>query len=709
MVKQCIFCGQPLPRDDARFCNGCGRTQIAQPNVAASATAIKVKLPPREFSRAEPPAPMADTFRPLPQDKVDQRSVADTFRPLPQDKVDQRSVADTFRPTVQDKADQGPSRLPKRPVRLTSPDASSQQETLGNEDRSPADAPRASSSSRQDVSAEASSTMVVPGWQEELAQLRKERSPSAPREQAQPLSPPPVAPEPAQKGPIPLPDPDKTPRRGLDEAIPVKLPPDYKSRQSEAARRELHVRAWEQEPTTHLPQPSLESSANGSAGPAPAIEQTPFVGVDFEAENEVDQIAAFDTVLWPAAVKPQGSDEPTKRESGVSGRRVDRLTEEEEEELGGGVDNLPTVPLVVPEVAKPEPKITIERASTPAPRKLPVAPPEEEDVEDLPTRPIASTFAGPRTPTPAAPPQQQQSQERFANPNQQSPGPRQPVPNPISQPGGPGPFAQPAGPAPAGFIPTGPGGRVPNPGSQPGIGFNPGGMPAGPQNPPSQPGIAPQHPGMQGPPPGGPGSPQSRPTTPPNTPRPDPAAVEAALKRPRQRKRTARTLVVVLIILLLAGGGIFFWQYNTPSLVNQPYQSYQNAALGFSVSYTQGWNVNANQTQGVVHFVDSSHTGQVSLSDVAVNNQTLAQYVSQETTQFGIIAPKTEPVATFAGASWQQVKGSVVQTGATYNIVLYITEHGNHFYTLACLAPAVSYSAMEQNDFSHLRSTFQFL
>jgi hypothetical protein len=669
VVKQCIFCGQPLPRDDARFCNGCGRTQISSSN-AASGSAIKVKLPPREFSRADSPTPMVDGSRPL----------------------------------AQDQAAQGPSRLPKRPVRLTTQDTASQQETVESDDRFSADVSRASNASRPDESVEENSTMVVSGWQEELAQLRKERGIGSLQEQSQSLAPP-VAPTSAQKGPAPLVDLDKTPRRGSAEAIPVKMPPEKTDRPVAPSRRELRVKVWEQEPTAHLPQPPLESSA----GPAPAIDQTPFTEVAFGAESEIDQIAAFDTVLWPATARPQDAEVTKKREpvafdapGGFISKRADELIEEEEED-GGGVDDLPTVPLAVPEAAKPEPKITIERASTPAPRKWPSTLAEEEDVGNLPTRPIASTFAGPRSPIPAAAPQPSQGPDRFANPNPQPSGAR--------QPGGPAPFVQPNNAAPAGFAPTGPGGRVPNPGSQPGPGFNPSGMPAGPQNPPSQPGNAPQRPAPQGPPPGGPGVPQSRPTTlpPPNTPRPDPKAVEDALKRPRQRKRMARTLVALLVVLLLAGSGVFVWQYNMPSPGNQPYQLYQSTALGFSVSYTQGWNVDTNQAQGVVHFVDSSHTGQVSLSDVAVNNQTLPQHVSQETTQFGMTAPQTAPAVTFAGTSWQQVKGSVVQTGATYTIVLYVTEHGSHFYTLACLAPAVSYTAMEQNDFSHLRSTFQFL
>src|SRR6202011_4882267 len=97
---------------------------------------------------------------------------------------------------------------------------------------------------------------------------------------------------------------------------------------------------------------------------------------------------------------------------------------------------------------------------TPAPRNWPSAQPEEEeDVEDLPTKPMAATFAGPRSPIPAVAQQPLQSQERPAQSNHplaasDSFAQRPPVPNPNSQPGGPGPFGPPAG----------------NPLSQPGLG-----------------------------------------------------------------------------------------------------------------------------------------------------------------------------------------------------------------------------------------------
>jgi hypothetical protein len=92
-----------------------------------------------------------------------------------------------------------------------------------------------------------------------------------------------------------------------------------------------------------------------------------------------------------------------------------------------------------------------------------------------------------------------------------------------------------------------------------------------------------------------------------------------------------------------------------------------------------------------------------------IGSQSLGQYLSQQVVQRGIIGAQTSPAITFAGTSWQQMRGSVTQKGATYTITLYVTQHTTHFYALALLAPTKVYTQMEQNAFASLRGSFHFL
>ncbi len=69
MVKKCIYCGQSLLSEEARFCHACGRMQISPSDSAngAAPTLMKVKLPPKEFSRSDQlPFSQQDALPPVP-------------------------------------------------------------------------------------------------------------------------------------------------------------------------------------------------------------------------------------------------------------------------------------------------------------------------------------------------------------------------------------------------------------------------------------------------------------------------------------------------------------------------------------------------------------------------------------------------------------------------------------------------------------------
>jgi hypothetical protein len=686
VAKQCTYCGRPLAKEDARFCDECGRLQIPEPDPMAPGV-IKVRLPPKEIYRREPP-PSLESIR---------------FERTP------RSSQVGQHQREQPASAPQSSRLAKRPVRLTT------QESQRAAERSEAPgetAPVPTHGSDEvpplaDQPVEEISTMVLPGWREELERLRKKQ------EQANVSE--------AQPGPSPLIS--STTSRTTENKPPA--PRSEKAQEAppggvfteltqgrrtadepptDSVRRELRVKVWEQEPTLQYPQVQIEKKEI-EPGPAPAIEHSPFVAAFEEEEGEAETVAAGIDVDQQVLASPVMEPEP---EPAVEENTQQENEVRQEEAKESGVEDLPTIPLAVPEAAKQPPAITIERASTPAPKKRTTS---QEEIENLPTRPMPARQAGPRSPLPPAAPQPLQG--RVQEQREARPSPVSMVPNPPSSPGvyqqrsappvnaaqAPGtPFGPPAVP-----------GRVHNPQSQPGQVFERSGMPAPAQGPLSSPGnimfrpqppVAPQRPPAFAPP-----------TPPPVTPARPAAGTESAPVKPRKKrvKPLRVALLVVLVLAIGAGAFVYYYQSSSGGTIAQPYQTFQSSALGVSLDYPQGWTASVNQAQASVHFADSSQTGQVTLSVTGLNAQSLTQYIDQEATQLGITTPQLEPTIMFGGASWQQVQGNVVQGGVTYLLDLYVTQHGTHIYSLIFMAPPPVYGRMDQEDFAPLRTSFRFI
>jgi hypothetical protein len=686
VAKQCTYCGRPLAKEDARFCDECGRLQIPEPDPMAPGV-IKVRLPPKEIYRREPP-PSLESIR---------------FERTPRSSQvgqHQREQPASAPPS---------SRLAKRPVRLTTEES---QRAAERSERPGESAPVPTHESKEapplaDKSIEELSTMVLPGWREELERLRKKQEQAkVPEAQADPSPLNSSTPPQVTENTPPALRSEKA-REALSggvspEQVQGTRTPDGPA--TDSIRRELRVKVWEQEPTIQYPQVQIEKKEI-EPGPAPAVEHAPFVAA-FEEEKEVETVVDVGSVDQQVLSNPALEPEPAPAvEENMQREKEVKQAEAKER----GVEDLPTIPLAVPEAAKQPPAITIERASTPAPKKRTTS---QEEIENLPTRPMPASQAGPRSPLPPAAPQPLQSrvQEQREAPRST---PVSMVPNPPSSPGvyrqssavpvnaaqAPGsPFSPPATP-----------GRVHNPQSQPGQVFERSGMSTPPQGPLSSPGNT-----MFRPQP--PSTPQrapafAPPTPPPVTPARPTAGTESAPAKPRKRRvKPLRVALLVLLVLAIgAGAFVYYYQSSSGGTVAQPYQTFQNSALGVSLDYPQGWTAGVNQTQTSVHFADSSQTGQVTLSVTGLNAQSLTQYIDQEATHLGITTPQSEPPIMFGGASWQQVQGNVVQGGVTYLLDLCVTQHGTHIYSLIFMAPPPVYGRMDQEDFAPLRTSFRFI
>jgi hypothetical protein len=193
-----------------------------------------------------------------------------------------------------------------------------------------------------------------------------------------------------------------------------------------------------------------------------------------------------------------------------------------------------------------------------------------------------------------------------------------------------------------------------------------------------------------------------------------PFSSEPSPQQRSSRPRSNRPLYVgvILLVVLLLGGAIAWavalQPFSVPA-VTVTQQRFRDARFGFMLLYPNGWRVQTDTKTATVRFTDSTRTAQVNVTVTDAAGLGAALYLRKLATQRGMTNVKTAPPLTFAGASWLQLQGNVLQQGASYNEVLLTTVHGAHFYTLMQLAPQSIYGQEEQLVFSSIRSSMQFL
>ena len=175
------------------------------------------------------------------------------------------------------------------------------------------------------------------------------------------------------------------------------------------------------------------------------------------------------------------------------------------------------------------------------------------------------------------------------------------------------------------------------------------------------------------------------------------------------RKRLAIVFGLLLILLL---GGVIAWvilaqPFSVPEITKTT-QSFTDTSLGVSLQYPTNWAVAVHKQDGTFNFYDDNHTDQVNITVAVAGNENMFQYMSKTVSSQGITGQRTLPDASFAGASWQQVQGNVQESGASYTATVFVTMHGQYYYSIVQLAPSTTYHLEEQLVFSKIRSSFQF-
>jgi hypothetical protein len=180
----------------------------------------------------------------------------------------------------------------------------------------------------------------------------------------------------------------------------------------------------------------------------------------------------------------------------------------------------------------------------------------------------------------------------------------------------------------------------------------------------------------------------------------------------RPKSRLPLIFALVLVCLLVFGGvGAWLYVFQPFSIpqITQPQQPFQSSLLGVSLSYPSGWSVKIDQKHGTVTFADSTHTGQFSVVNAPANGQDAGQYLLQEAMQLGMTGAKPGTPLSFAQATWQQTQAAVQQGGANYTETLLVTAHSNRLISIIQQAPQATYANEEAIIFADMRSSFRFL
>jgi hypothetical protein len=532
--------------------------------------------------------------------------------------------------------------------------------------------------------------MVLPGWQEELEQLREKQGAADPPAVLPTLISAVVVQQSGGQQPA-LSSAEKETQEFPATGVIAQPQQDAETTpafQADSARRELRVRVWEQEPTRQYPQVQVQvkKPEEMETRPALAVEHPPFTAA-FEEEEEVALQAEATVIDWQALA--------SSGTAYVSEAEKEESTQQVEEAEESKVEDLPTVPLAVPTAVKRPPAITIERASTPAPTEPDVS---RQEIESQPTRPMPVSQVGPHASLPPVARQLAPGREEGQSPTRSFYGSQ--IPASPALPAASWQNAALALPPTRGAPVQAAHGPMSDLSPLAGQSFSPSSA-SMLQSPISSPGNA----LLQSlPPVTGQRSSTPTPTTPSSvSPRPIPAS------EPGKRRVAPLRVALLVGLIIVLGAAAFIVSYQATSGGTQAYQAFENSTLGVFLNYPQGWAFHLNQAQTSVHFADSSQTGQITLSRTAPGIQSLTQYLDQQITRQGIATPQFAPTRLFAGASWQQVQGNIVQQGVTYMLDLYVTRHGAYLYTLIFLAPPTAYGGMEQESFAPLRASFRFI
>ncbi len=179
----------------------------------------------------------------------------------------------------------------------------------------------------------------------------------------------------------------------------------------------------------------------------------------------------------------------------------------------------------------------------------------------------------------------------------------------------------------------------------------------------------------------------------------------------RSRKRWPIVVVLLLLVVLAAGGVgalVVLSQRSVADPLLQPQVSFRDTQLGLSLLYPNGWIKQVETAKSTAHFYASEHIGQIDVIVVSGGGDA-KQALQQQATKMGMSGTKAGVPLTFAGASWQQLQGTMQVSGAKYTDMLLATVHGDKLFLIVQQAPQNNYGDWDKEFFVPLRASFKFI
>jgi hypothetical protein len=182
------------------------------------------------------------------------------------------------------------------------------------------------------------------------------------------------------------------------------------------------------------------------------------------------------------------------------------------------------------------------------------------------------------------------------------------------------------------------------------------------------------------------------------------------VRRSRRRWPIVVALLVVLVLGSLGALGVMMLlsQQSSNDPVIQAQVGFSNTQLGIALLYPNGWLKQVDTSKSTALFYASNHIGEVDVM-VTTSSGTVKQALQQQATKMGMSTIKAGATLTFARASWQQLQGTVQQSGASYTDTLLATLHGSQLFMIVQQAPQNNYADWEKEFFVPLRNSFKFL
>jgi hypothetical protein len=179
---------------------------------------------------------------------------------------------------------------------------------------------------------------------------------------------------------------------------------------------------------------------------------------------------------------------------------------------------------------------------------------------------------------------------------------------------------------------------------------------------------------------------------------------------PSKHPSKIEIICIALVFLLISGGLIWFLYISSTSVsITKPVQNFSNTHLGVTLQYPNKWIEVSNTAQSTISFYDnSSHTTQIHVS-LYEADQDVAQFIQEQALQLGMTNSQLSTSMPFAGVTWQQLQGHLVEKGADYTGTIFATQHNYHLYMIAQFAPQGVYATEEKLIFMPFCTSFHFL